>query len=495
MLPLLIGLLVAAGPLMRGAWDLWAQSLLFIAVAAGSALWLAARIGVGFVPLPSRRNILWTGGLAALAGLSAWSGPLPAYSLDAWRALLLGLWIFPAMAAVSKDERAAIDEAVRAASWALMLLAFYQHFRQGIDRPPSALLNQNVFAGTLLMLLPLAAQKRDWLLFGGLLACLWWAHSVGAWLGLAGALILTRRHAGAALARAGLLVGFVCLVILYAKLQSPDVLHRWQWWEGAARMAWERPWLGFGPGTYAHVLPATQEQGRELWSLYAHEHFLETAAELGWPYLIVWCAGLAHCLRRGGEHKRFGALAVLIQSLWDYSLSLPGNFWLFCYFAASAISESSRGMGVPARRKIPAALLALAAGAAACGLVARRWQADRLKSAAVESFARGAPTAETLSLLDKSASLADDPETERLAAQAHLAGLAPGPGGSLPAEPLRAAAERLERAARLNPYRASTWSALERLYLQLGLPDQARGRRLEGAAYCPPLRLRPAQKI
>ena len=220
MLALLIALLVAAGPLLRGAWDLWAQSALFLTVTAGFALWLIGRLAVGFLPIPSRRNLAWTAGLAAAACLSAFFSPVPSFAFPAWRALLLGLWIFPAIAVLSKDERAAVDQAVRASAWVLVLLAFYQHYHEGIPRPPASLLNQNVFAGTVLLLLPLAVQREDWALCAGLVFTLIWARSVGAWLGLAGALMLTRRQVGVFGYWLGASLGVGCAVAFYAKIQS-----------------------------------------------------------------------------------------------------------------------------------------------------------------------------------------------------------------------------------------------------------------------------------
>ena len=112
---------------------------------------------------------------------------------------------------------------------------------------------------------------------------LWWTHSVGAWLGLAAALVLHRRAVGSIAYWAGAAAGFAGLVAAYAKLQSPDVLHRWEWWAAAWRMAADAPWRGLGPGSFAYALPAYVEARPELNSIFAHQYFLETAAERGWP--------------------------------------------------------------------------------------------------------------------------------------------------------------------------------------------------------------------
>jgi tetratricopeptide (TPR) repeat protein len=477
LLPLLIGLLVAAGPLLNGSWDLWAQSLIALSLVFGTAAWLCGRLLIGYVPLPSNRTLAWAVSLAALAWVSAVSSPLAAYTVPAWRAVAASLWIFPALAVVSKDKRGAIDQAVRAASWALVLLAVYQRLQFGVERPYASLLNQNVFAGTILMLLPLAAQRRDWLLSATLVLCLWWTRSVGAWLGLAAALVLTRR-AGPAGVWSGAAVGFICLVALYAKLQTPEVNDRLRWWASAWEMIKARPLLGFGPGSYAYALPAHQSPG--LGSLFAHQHILELAAELGLPFALAWLAAVARWLRHGGPHKRFGAVAILVQSLWDYALSIPANLWLFSYLTASSIPETSRGVNVPARWKLPACAAALLLAAAGGFAVERHWRADRLRAAASELLYEGsrdgrlvprpvleAETArKALELLESSAEIADHPETARLSAEVELL-LGRDQGRLL------AAAGHLERAAALNPYRPSTYGALENLYRRLERPDLA----------------------
>lgn len=496
MLPALIALLAAVGPLLNGSWDLWAQSILLFVLIAGSAAWLCARTAVGYLPLPSTRTLLWAGGLAALSCLSAYASPLSAYAVPAWRALLPALWIFAAIAAVSKDERSHVDEAIRAAGWVLVLLAFYQKLHYGVDRPYASLLNQNVFAGMILMLLPLAVQKRDWVLAAGLLLCLWWSKSVGAWLGLAAALASTRKS-GQGGFWGGASIGFVCLVALYGKLQSPEVLDRVHWWQAALRMAMDRPLLGFGPGAYAYAQAAFEGPGRRLGSLFAHHHLLETASECGLPYAALWLFGVLHWIRRGGPHKRFGAVAVLVQSLWDYALSIPALLWLFSYFTASSIPESSRGVNIPMRWKLPLCVAILAAAGAGGYCVARQWQADRLRAQAESLLFEGSiggvrsphgavPAAlaeEALRLLDDSQTLAEHPQAARLAAELELR-LARGQADAAASGRVLAAAEHLERSARLDPYRVTTWLALEDLYARLGRPDLAAGARRSCGSVC-----------
>jgi hypothetical protein len=482
----LVGLQAASGLLLRGAWELWAQSAVLLALIAGLAIWLAAGVARGRIPLPSKAPVLWAAALAALSFASARFGPVPAYAVPAWAAAAAGLWLVPAATLLSSRERGAVEQSVRAAAWALVLLAVYQRFH-GQPRPPSALLNQNAFAGAILLLLPFAARRGDAPLAAGLLLCLWWTHSVGAWLGLAASLILHRRAVGSFAFWAGAAAGFAGLVAAYAKLQSPEVLHRWAWWAAAWRMAADAPWLGLGPGAFAYALPAYVGARPELNSLFAHQHLLGTAAEHGWPYLLLWLAGLAALLRRAPAGKRFGPVAALIHGLFDYALSVPGVFWLFCLSIAWALPESEEAVAVRGGRKIPALALTLCVAASAAYWVGGNWAADRLRARAFSSE-RPAPADEVLRELTASEELRPHPEAARARAQLELT-LAAGPDAP---RRLQAAAEDLERAVSLDPFRASNWTLLEDVYRRLGRPEDAAHARARGARMCPSLRAEAA---
>lgn len=467
-LPALVALLAAVGPLLRGSWDLWAQALLHLLVISGLTLWLLTRIVVGFLPLPSNRVMAWIGVLTALAAASAWASPLPGFARPAFYVFLQGLWIFAAMAALSKDERTVIDQLIRVGAWILMALAFHEHWSLGLERPASALLNQNIYAGVVLLLLPLALERGDWLLAAGLLWSLLWTKSAGAWLGLAGALAITRRRDHPAWAKLGVAVVLICAVVVYGRLDTPEVLHRWGWWKAAWAMAVDRPFSGYGPGSFAYVLPAYRSMAPYgLYSLYAHQYFLETAAGFGLLFALVWFGGLWRVVMSEGHYKRFAVIAMLLHSLWDYTLAIPGAFWLFCYCAASAIPDSSRGVNIPSAYKPVAAALALGVGLAMTGGVWSLWAADRTIALASVAFEEGR-LEEAGRRLEAARRLNPlDAERPILAAAVELRGAAGG-SSSQGFGPLLAAAAALEEAARLNPYRSSTWVELASVYRSMG---------------------------
>ncbi|MBI3288265.1 MAG: O-antigen ligase family protein [Elusimicrobia bacterium] len=450
MLAGLVGAVVGGGLLLRGAWDLWAQSALILVLLAGLAAWLCGRVIAGWVPCPESRLSAWAGALASASAVAAFWSPVAVYARPACAASIVGLALFPIVSAVDTEGREKLERLLRAAGWALVLVAAYQRVH-GVARPPSSLLNPNAFAGAILLLLPLSARARDWALVAGLLLCLWWTRSVGAWMGLAAALLLHRRAVGPFAFWAGAAAGSIGLIAILAKLQSPEALHRLAWWGAAWRMAADSPWIGLGPGSFAYALAAYVPARPELSSLYAHQHVLETAAERGWPYAGLWLAGLFVLLQPASAGRRFGPVAALIHGLVDYALAVPGVFWLFCASAALAAPESGRAANVPLRRR-PAigALTALALGACALS-VWRAWSADRLRAGAT-TVLREQRLDEAETLLAASESLSPHPEAARLRAEIALA--------SRPERVVDAAAH-LRRAVRMDPYRASNRDLLE----------------------------------
>ena len=389
MLAALVGTVVAAGLLLRGGWDLWAQSTVILILLTGAAAWLCARLASGWLPRPDSRMLAWVASLLALSALSAFLSPVPVYARPAWAATAAGLALIPFGSMLDAEGRERVLAFLRAAGWILVLLALYQRFH-GATRPAATFINQNVFAGVILLLLPVAVRAKDWPLAVVLMACLWWTRSIGAWVGLSVALILHRRAVGTAAFWLGCAIGFVGLVVVYAKLQSPETLHRLAWWRAAWHMSAGSPWLGLGPGAFVYALPAYGVERLELSTLFAHQHFLEVVAERGRPYALLWITGLFAILKPAQGPRRFGPVAALVHGLVDYPLSVPGVFWLFCASTALAAPESNRSVNIPLRWR-PVLCSAVIIAAIVSGAALRNgWTVDHrvLLNAAPESHVR-----------------------------------------------------------------------------------------------------------
>jgi O-antigen ligase/Flp pilus assembly protein TadD len=148
----------------------------------------------------------------------------------------------------------------------------------------------------------------------GILACLPLTRSrgaaVAAALGLAvGAILALRGHRaprrilpwllGSGLAAAALGVGTPLGPWLAARFDPTDPSFVWR--REMLDMAWnmirDRPWLGFGPGTFP-VAANLYQRVPYVGGQNPHNVYLEWAAELGLPAMLLICAGLATILIR-----------------------------------------------------------------------------------------------------------------------------------------------------------------------------------------------------
>ncbi|MFA5138510.1 MAG: hypothetical protein WC728_04690 [Elusimicrobiota bacterium] len=326
----LVALPVALGPIAVGVFGASAHAAIQAAVWSGTALWLLWRVFVGYLPIPSRRNLLWSAALALLAGAAG------------SRDMMVAVWMFPVMTALSKDARSYVDEAVRVSAWLIMALAVHQRLAGGASAPSSVYASPPVLAGAALMLLPVSLERGDRLLAAGLAAALLWTGSLGAWLGLSAGLAVAFRGRNRLWSRLGLVGSAACAVAIYGQLGSVEWVQRWEGWKAAFGVMARQPLLGCGPGGLAE----------------GHQYYLATAAEAGIPFALLWFGGLWHCLR-GRSYKQFGLGAVLVQSLWDSPFSSASNLWLLSYLAASSTSETSEGVDIPSRARPWAGLLVL----------------------------------------------------------------------------------------------------------------------------------------
>lgn len=150
-------------------------------------------------------------------------------------------------------------------------------------------------------------------------------------------------------------VSFIFREKISARL-SADVssLERWNRYSCAIRMAKDRPWTGFGPGTFQFQylpyqkpdemtrLSITEPISRRHPGNYgrgggAHSEYLQALSETGWPGLICWLLLAGSCITAGIRlYRRESKLAWLALTLSLFSFFLHGLVNNFLHDARAA---------------------------------------------------------------------------------------------------------------------------------------------------------------
>jgi len=445
--------LAAVYPLLGGGTDLSAKTAVALALAAGAAAWLAAELAAGTLPIPSKKTF------AALAaavffGCAFWASPLRWFSQAGLKTAIFGLAFF----SLSQfSERKHTETALRFSGWVLVSAALWQKFFLGAAEPSSLFINQNAFAGFLLMLLPLSLGRKRFFEAAVFLCALILTGARGAWISFSVCaavwlLLCEGKKFKAAAAAAALCAGTAVYFMSFASLSARAV-----WWSAALNMIKESPVFGFGPGVFGFVYPAFHRpQPLGLSSFYAHSFPLELAAEAG-----IFCAVffLGWVLLRIKEIKspaRWSILAALIMSLQDYCLSVPANFLIFCWLLSDGLEPQSPVKLKGAAFRGVAAIAALAAGLGICSAISQEWRAER-KLLSAKSLAFAGQTETALLRLDAmSRKWPSNPNIPLLSA--HIRQKISPPE----------AAQDYERALQLNPFRPASYDELAALYRSLG---------------------------
>ena len=410
---------------------------------------------------------LWAAAALSFAALLA--SPLRGLIFNEWGNYAAGLLIFLFSSAFNKEERARADAAFLASAWAIFGLALLQAFalRNFAARPP--LTNLNALALYAVMLVPPALERRRWFLAGAMVVLVIWTQSVGAALaGLTAAgAYAASRFRKAELRENALPLAALALVAAGALylLQADSMAGRLAWWRGAWSMFLARPLAGFGHAGYTWAQAAFQPAGafREH-SVYAHDYYLEFLAENGLPAALAWFWLLFSAVRRRSGLAKFSLIAALAHSLVDFGLSVPANFWLFCYLLAEPAGGEPPARA-PAALFRPALLLAALLEAALLSLSWRSLAFERAQRRALAAFAAGDPAlAEEVLRPALASPLLRGPALEFLG-RLNLTGRDAG---------FRAAVY-FEEALLRDRYSAAAWSALRRVYSVPGRQEQAAG--------------------
>ncbi len=129
---------------------------------------------------------------------------------------------------------------------------------------------------------------------------------------------------------------------LSSRLNDPDPMrYRREMAASAIQMIRERPWTGFGLGTFATVYPQFATFDAGLAVDHAHNDWLEWASEGGLGFAAVWivlAAAVGRDLRR--QWWRVGVAAVMVHAIVDFPFARFGiAAWIFSLIGMREVSR------------------------------------------------------------------------------------------------------------------------------------------------------------
>ena len=194
--------------------------------------------------------------------------------------------------------------------------------------------------------------------------CFLWTYSRGAWVAAGIACVLLAVLQRSRVMIFAILVTAVGLFFLspaplrtriasFGDISDGTMKERRFLWTEALEMTAERPWLGYGINTYSKVEPHFKSKEHYTNNQYAHNGYLQIAAETGWVGLVAFLAVMAAffmaVFKAPWRHSDFlsaatlslalGILSFLLHSATDtnlHSMRLVSLLWLAMGLAMAA---------------------------------------------------------------------------------------------------------------------------------------------------------------
>lgn len=329
-----------------------------------------------------QRNLRWRpmafplAGVVALAAIQLWAGTTvyrfaTANALVNWAAYFI-LFRVATQALADAGIRRSFLRATLYAGLAVATLSTLQHFTSEggaiywmfhvrAGRPFGPFVNPDHYAAFIELILPLAvfeAQRdrpRLWLhtamagaFYASVIASASRAGAVLATLEILALPWLGRRSnvAGKVIMLSAGFAGIASLVVgpdvLWDRFQDKDPFrYRRQIGASTLQMIRQRPWLGFGLGTYVDVYPEFASFDTGLTVDHAHNDWAEWTAEGGVPMLLL-IGGIAGMTFRPAVRSGWalGIHCVFLHSMVDFPLQIPAiGALLFTFLAALCWEE------------------------------------------------------------------------------------------------------------------------------------------------------------
>jgi len=340
----LLGIILFISPLLDGSWDIWAKTIVHLISAVLIILLIISQHPKNLFKKPLIIPLT----LFSLILLSTYLSHIPFNSEVELHNWLNYLIIFIAVLLIPQEYLYKILSYFVLIVTLLVFMAYYQVFIAHEAMPDVTLINPNIFAGYLLLAIPLLyyVQKDRPLIQKNLITilivfaffALILTKSISSMIAILVAVAITRYR------WKGIIGSMVIIAILLIfKLMEPDVANRLLWWKSSIEIIKETPLFGTGIGTFELVYPKFKTGS--LHSIFAHSYYLQFASEAGIIGVSIFLSFVVYLFTKIKEKSlKIAFLAILLQNAIDYSLYIPANgilFWFIVAIIIKNISESN----------------------------------------------------------------------------------------------------------------------------------------------------------
>lgn len=333
----LIAAVLSISPLLGALWNLEIQtiiqSLVLIAFLTYVSFFLYRGRLSSFLFDNKGKCVVFVFGLSAISLILS---PIKNLITGEWLNLFCGLAILVLSRGITEKQEKKIFKLLEISAYIICCIAFYQVLLVGVWPPSSTLINSNSLAFFALMIIPLAVSVKNYALAGIMFLVLVLSSSLGglaAFVFAAGIYLAETYEIRSRkfIVSIGVIAALLAVYFVFS-VDFKSVSDRLIWWRDGFKIFIDRMLMGFGYGSFSFIYPAYHAPtAGGLSSIYAHNYFLEFLTENGIIAFAIWFMFLFRTAIKGRPILKYSIIAALAHSFVDFGLSLPFNFWLFCF--------------------------------------------------------------------------------------------------------------------------------------------------------------------
>ena len=333
----LIAVVLSVSPLLGALWNLEIQTIIQSLVLITFLSWISFSLYRGrlfsFLFDSKSKHVVFVFGLSSISLLLS---PIKNLITGEWLNLFCGLAILVLSRGISEKQEKKILKLLEISACIICGIAFYQILFIGAWPPSSTLINSNSLAFFSLMIIPLAVSVKNYLLAGIMFLVLILSSSLGgiAAFVFAAGIYLAETYGIKSkkfIVSSGIIAALLAVYFIFG-MDFKSVSDRLIWWRDGFKIFMDRMFLGFGYGSFSFIYPAYHAPtAGGLSSIYTHNYFLEFLTENGIFAFAIWFVFLFRTAIKGRPILKYSIIAALAHSFMDFGLSLPFNFWLFCF--------------------------------------------------------------------------------------------------------------------------------------------------------------------